>query len=73
MTTREARRDLCKLIKAGKPVLITSGSGWNRASAAVLTPLAPPNKCKGKTDAQRERARNEAALAALAQALKEAQ
>ncbi len=71
MTTREARRDLCKLIKAGKPVLITSGGGWQPAIAAVLTPT-PAGPFKGKTEAKRERARNEAVLAAVAKALKEA-
>ena len=68
MTTREARKNLCKLIQAGKPVLISKGRGNHLV--AVLTPL-PAGPLKGKTEAQRQRARNEAVLASLSKALKE--
>ena len=71
MTTREARKNLCKLIQEGKPVLIHKGGGWQPSIVAVLTPL-PAGPFKGKTEAQRLRARDEAALAAVSKALKEA-
>jgi hypothetical protein len=65
---REARKQLCKLIQEGKPFLIHKGRGWNPAPiAAVLT--IPTGS--GKTEAARERNRNEQMHAQLTKLMKE--
>jgi antitoxin (DNA-binding transcriptional repressor) of toxin-antitoxin stability system len=63
VTTREARKELCKLIATGKPTLITK----HRRPVAFLLPITFG---KGKTEAQKKRSTVEQTHAALAAAMK---